>query len=172
MLIDELRIEPEVMRHDQFKKFIKSCNLYKDKVLTETFFKYFPVKSSPFEVDCKAIIEVYDKVYPKPKVAEEPKPEEGEAGADTGTGELATENADGHPTSPSKVNTTPTPAAATASRTKGAASKTKAAAKKPAGGGRGGGRGKRISDEDKEDQAKSAKKFAAKIQKKGYAAKL
>ena len=64
MLIDELRTEPKVLGHKEFKKFIKSCNLYKDKTMTRSFLDNFPTKSI-VEVDCRKIIEVYDQVYPK-----------------------------------------------------------------------------------------------------------
>jgi hypothetical protein len=66
MLIDELRTEPKKMNHKEFKKFIKSCNLYKDKTLTEAFLKNFPL--TPFEVDCESIIAAYDKEFPKKNV--------------------------------------------------------------------------------------------------------
>lgn len=73
MLIDELRTEPDTMTQDEFKKFIKSCDLYKDRVLTETFFKYFPKGASQSPVDCAAIISVYDRVFPKAGAAKSKK---------------------------------------------------------------------------------------------------
>ena len=63
MLIDELRTEEKKLNHKDFKKFIKSCNLYKDKTLTDAFLNVFAL--TPFEVDCEAIIAAYDKEYPK-----------------------------------------------------------------------------------------------------------
>ena len=76
MLIDELRTEPEKLNHKDFKKFIKSCNLYKDKALTDSFIETF--KASPFEVDCKGIVEAFDREYPKKQADAAAKAGEGE----------------------------------------------------------------------------------------------
>jgi len=61
MLIDELRIEPPTLTPKKFKKFIKSCNLYKDKKMTKEFINNFRVQGGT-DVDCKRIIAAYDKV--------------------------------------------------------------------------------------------------------------
>ncbi len=63
MLMDELRTEPKTLNQKDFKKFIKSCNLYKDKVMTQSFFDNFATKKG--EVDCEAILAAYDKEFPK-----------------------------------------------------------------------------------------------------------
>jgi len=62
MLIDELRKEEKILTQKQFKKFIKSCNLYKDKVMTESLMRNF---AHSLDVDCEAIIAAYDKAFPK-----------------------------------------------------------------------------------------------------------
>jgi len=70
MLMNELGYEPKIMKAPLFRKFIKSCNLYKDRVMTEAFEKVFAVGYS--EVDCAGILEAFDKEYPgKRKVPSE-----------------------------------------------------------------------------------------------------
>lgn len=83
MLMEELAKEPPVLTKVAFKKFIKSCNLYKDKSLTDAFENVFATPNG--EVDGLAIIEAFDKEYPgkrnipdpdaEPEVKEETKKE-------------------------------------------------------------------------------------------------
>jgi hypothetical protein len=73
MLMEELAKEPKSMTSKKFKKFIKSCNLYKDKIMTEAFEKVFP--QGNFEVDAEGIIEAFDKEYPGLRKIPDPEPE-------------------------------------------------------------------------------------------------
>jgi len=73
MLMEELAKEPPEMTTTQFKKFIKQCNLYKDKTQTEAFEKVF--EKGPMVVNAAAIIAAFDKEYPGLRKIPDPEPE-------------------------------------------------------------------------------------------------
>lgn len=73
MLMEELATEKKKLTTAEFRKFIKSCNLYKDKSLTDAFEKVFP--SGSFDVDAEAIIAAFDKEYPGLRKIPDPEPE-------------------------------------------------------------------------------------------------
>lgn len=78
--MEELAKEKHVLTSKEFRKFIKQCNLYKDKTLTEAFEKVFEKTSGEGQggVDALAILDAFDKEYPGLRVIPEPKEEEEE----------------------------------------------------------------------------------------------
>lgn len=81
--MEELAKEKKTLTVPQFKKFIKQCNLYKDKTLTEAFENVFAVPPvpgvfSPPEVNAEAILEAFDKEYPGLRVIPDPVDEDEE----------------------------------------------------------------------------------------------
>lgn len=73
MLMEELAKEPKKLSKTAFRKFIKQCNLYKDKSLTDAFENVFATPSG--EVDGEAILAAFDKEYPGKRVIPDPEPE-------------------------------------------------------------------------------------------------
>jgi len=76
MLMEELAKEKKELTSKEFRKFIKQCNLYKDKTLTEAFEKTFPTPDG--HVDAVALLEAFDKCYPGLRVIPPPRDEEEE----------------------------------------------------------------------------------------------
>lgn len=78
MFMEELAKEPPTLTKAAFKKFVKQCNLYKDKSLTEAFENVFATPGG--EIDRDALLEAFDKEYPGKRVipdpALEPEPKE------------------------------------------------------------------------------------------------
>ncbi|CAL8090062.1 unnamed protein product [Orchesella dallaii] len=75
MLMEELAKEKKELTVAEFRKFIKQCNLYKDKSVTEAFEKVFEKPGTGF-VDAVAILEAFDKEYPGKRFIPEPTEEE------------------------------------------------------------------------------------------------
>lgn len=79
--MEELAKEKPVLTQAEFKKFLKQCNLFKDKTVTDAFMNVFStpgdLPSQP-NVDAEGIIAAFDKEYPGLRVIPEPEEEEEE----------------------------------------------------------------------------------------------